>query len=131
DGRASEELDRNEGSIKSEGNKAGDARTVVEGGIAGASIGALAGSLAGSTAMGAGLGAAAGAAAGLATVLFTRGPDAVLAKGTTIEMVLDRQLNYGEDELDFSRVPPRAGVSDAGGPLPSRKSQAPVRRFPL
>ena len=30
DGRASEELDRNEGTIKSEGNKSGDARTVVE-----------------------------------------------------------------------------------------------------
>src|ERR1051326_4478687 len=38
DGRASEELDRDEGSIKSEGNKAGDARTVGETTAAGASI---------------------------------------------------------------------------------------------
>src|SRR5271165_3131646 len=42
DGRASEELDRKEGSIKSEGNKAGDARTVGETAAAGASVGALA-----------------------------------------------------------------------------------------
>jgi type IV secretion system protein VirB10 len=41
DGRASEELDRNEGAIKSEGNKGGDARTVGETAAAGASIGAL------------------------------------------------------------------------------------------
>src|SRR5215471_3753333 len=45
DGRASEELDRNEGTIKSEGNKAGDARTIGETAAAGASVGALAGSL--------------------------------------------------------------------------------------
>src|SRR5580658_7375042 len=46
DGRASEELDRTEGSIKSEGNKGGDARAVGETAAAGASIGALAGSAA-------------------------------------------------------------------------------------
>src|SRR5712671_5906565 len=45
DGRSSEELDRKEGSIKSEGNKGGDTRTVGETAAAGASIGALAGSL--------------------------------------------------------------------------------------
>ena len=131
DGRASEELDRNEGSIKSEGNKAGDARTVVEGGIAGAGIGALAGSLAGGTAMGAGIGAAAGAAAGLATVLFTRGPDAVLAKGTTIEMVLDRNVDFKEAELDFSNSPARRNVGEGSGPLPSQKTGAAPRRWPL
>src|SRR5271154_4807719 len=51
DGRASEELDRNEGSVKSEGSKGTDARTVVETTVAGASIGALAGSAAGATGM--------------------------------------------------------------------------------
>ena len=45
DGRASEELDRKEGSIKSEGNKSGDTRTVGETAAAGASVGALAGSV--------------------------------------------------------------------------------------
>ncbi|MGD1097782.1 MAG: hypothetical protein ABSB35_38060, partial [Bryobacteraceae bacterium] len=60
DGRASEELDRKEGSIKSEGNKSGDTRTVGETAAAGASVGALAGSLSGAAGMGAGIGAAAG-----------------------------------------------------------------------
>ncbi len=126
DGRASEELDHKEGTISSEGNKAGDVRTVGETAAAGASIGALAGSAAGATGMGAAIGAGAGAAAALAGVLFTRGPEAVLAKGTTIEMVLDRQVQFEEGELDFSNsLPRRSAASDANGPLPSHKSQKP------
>src|SRR6204780_4035426 len=131
DGRASEELDRKEGSVKSEGNKGGDTRTVGETAAAGASVGALAGSLSGAAGMGAGIGAAAGAAAGLAAVLFTRGPEAVLAKGTTIEMMLDRNVTFEEAELDFSNVPAhKASSGDGGGPLPSQKTQTLPRRFP-
>src|SRR5204862_7615054 len=43
DGRGSEELDRSEGKIRSEGNKGGDARTIGEAAGAGASIGVIAG----------------------------------------------------------------------------------------
>src|SRR5689334_2703852 len=42
DGQTSGELDKSEGKIKSEGNKAGDARTVGETAGAGASVGAIA-----------------------------------------------------------------------------------------
>ncbi len=63
DGRASEELDHKEGTIRSEGNKAGDVKTVGETAAAGASIGALAGSVSGAPGMGAAIGAGAGAAA--------------------------------------------------------------------
>lgn len=130
DGRASEELDRNEGAIRSEGNKSGDVRTIGETAAAGASIGALAGSAAGAAGMGAGIGAAAGAAAGLVGVMFTRGPEAVLAKGTTIEMMLDRTVTFEETELDFSNAPGRrVSTNDGQGPLPSQKTPA-VRRFP-
>jgi type IV secretion system protein VirB10 len=124
DGRASEDLDRKEGSIRSEGNKAGDVKTVGEMAAAGASIGALAGSVNRTPGMGAAIGAGAGAAAALAGIMFTRGPDAVLAKGTTIEMVLDRNVQFEENELDFSNsMSRRAGASDGSGPLPSRKSR--------
>ena len=123
DGRASEELDRNEGAIRSEGDKAGDARTIGETTAAGASVGGLAGSAAGGIAKGAGIGAGIGAAAGLATVLLTRGPDAVLAKGTTVEMVLDRTIQFDETEIDFSNSPQRRSVGEGPGPLPSKKSQ--------
>jgi len=132
DGRASEELDRKEGSIKSEGNKSGDARTVGETAAAGASVGALAGSMSGAAGMGAGIGAAAGAAAGLIAVLATRGPEAVLAKGTTLEMVLDREVKFDDKELDFSNSPMRrSSSSDSGGPLPSKKAPAAPRRWPI
>lgn len=133
DGRATEELDRTEGKIKSEGNKSGDMRTIAEGTTAGASAGALIGLATKTPGMGAGIGAAAGAAAGLAAVLFTRGPDAVLAKGTTVEMTLDRPVKFEEAELDFSNSPARrSGATDGPGPLPSRKAQGSTsRRWPL
>jgi len=93
DGRSTEELDKSEGKVKSEGNKAGDARTVGEAAAAGATVGVIAGGAAGNYGMGAGIGAAAGAAAGVMGVLLSRGPDATLTRGSTIEMVLDRPVS--------------------------------------
>ncbi len=132
DGSANDELDRKEGAIKSEGNKGSDARTVAEAGAAGASVGAIAGSAAGHGGMGAGLGAAAGATAGLVGVLLSRGPDAVLPKGTTVEMILDRPLVFQPSELDFSSAMHR--VSDTGsGSAPDRKQnkRSPLGRIPM
>src|SRR5690349_12430491 len=59
DGRASEEFDKTEGKVRSEGNKGGDARTIAEAAGAGASVGVIAGSASGHYGMGAGIGAAA------------------------------------------------------------------------
>lgn len=132
DGRASEELDKTEGKIKSEGNKTGDLKTIGEAAGAGAGVGGLAGVSSGHTGMGAGIGAAAGAAAGLVGVLVSRGPDAVLAKGTTVEMVVDRTLTFDAAEIDFTHAMSPVSVSDGNGPLPSRKdSSVTRRRFPL
>ena len=113
DAQASGELDRAEGKVKSEGNKSGDARTVGESAGVGASVGAIAGNAAGRAGMGAGIGAAAGAAAGLIGVLASRGPDAVLQRGTTVEMVLDRPIAYDGDELNFGNYQPRSAVPAA------------------
>jgi type IV secretion system protein VirB10 len=93
------QFDRVEGKIKGDGGKGGDARTVATTTGAGASVGAIAGSAAGHGAMGAGIGAAAGAAAGLAAVMLSRGPDLVLPRGTSFEMVLDRDVRYKPAEL--------------------------------
>ncbi len=92
-------LDRAEGKIQGDGNKGGDARTVGTTTAAGASVGGLAGAAAGHLGMGAGIGAAAGAAAGLAGVLASRGPDVIMPRGTSMEMVLDRELRYTAAEL--------------------------------
>jgi hypothetical protein len=42
-----------------------------------------------------------GAASGLAGVLLSRGPDLVLPKGSTFEMVLDRNLRFKDSELGY------------------------------
>jgi type IV secretion system protein VirB10 len=119
DASSTGELDRSEGKVKSEGNKAGDLKTVAETTGAGASVGAIAGSAAGHGMTGLGVGAAAGAVGGLIYVLASRGPDAVIAKGSTLEMVLDRAIVFNESEVDFGRaLPPHApppASADKGG----------------
>jgi hypothetical protein len=131
DGRASETLDKNEGKVKGEGDKAGDVKTIGEAAGIGAGAGGLGGAAAGGhPIMGAGIGAAAGATAGLMYVLLSRGPDAVLAKGTTMDMVLDRNLQFTASEVDFKNTPAASGhFSDGPGPAPSKKSQS-TRRWP-
>ena len=93
------DFDRQEGKIRGEGDKGGDARRTAETTAAGAGVGSVAGAAAGHPGMGAGIGAAGGAAAGLASVLLSRGPDLILPKGTSFEMVLDRGLKYNSSEL--------------------------------
>jgi hypothetical protein len=132
DARGTEHLDKKEGMIMGDSNKAGDARTVGEGAAAGASIGAIAGSSAGHAGMAAGVGAAAGAAAGLAGVLLSRGPDAILAKGSTIEMVLDRPLVFEESEVNFTSTQGSGHYSEGPGPVQMNRAQgSPVRRVPF
>jgi type IV secretion system protein VirB10 len=125
DGRASEELDRTEGKIKGEGNKGGDTRTVAETSAGGAALGAIIGSSSSRAGMGAGVGAAAGATAGLVGVLMSRGPDAILARGTTLEMVLDRPLTFTDEELSFGGGGQgrRTSFSEGPGPQPSQRNQ--------
>lgn len=121
DGQGGEEFIKAEGKIQSEGNKAGDARTIAETGAAGASIGLLAGAANHDYGLGGGVGAAVGVTAGLMAVLLTRGPDAVLAKGSTIEMITDRPLQFQKSEIDFGTAQPRH-FSDAPAPQAAKKS---------
>jgi len=123
DGDAPGQLDRKEGKVTADGNKAGDARTIGEAAGAGTEAGGIVGAVAGHPLMGVGVGAAAGAAAGLIGVLVTRGPDAVLAKGTTIEMVLDRPIAFSESDLDFGNYqPPRMAPAAPAEPQTSNKT---------
>jgi len=101
DGTAEVTVDRAEGKVTADSNKSGEGRTVAEAGGIGASAGGIAGAAGGHATAGLGIGAAAGAAAGLIGVLATHGPDAVLSKGTTVEMVLDRPLSFSEIELAY------------------------------
>lgn len=135
DGRSPEGFDKDEGKITSEGNKGGDARTVGESTATGASIGVIAGAAGSNAGLGLGLGSAAGAAAGLIGVLASRGPDAILEKGTQLDMVLDRGLLFKDEELEFDNPLGAGRLRDPGpGPDPNRNRANQTnsgRRFPL
>lgn len=99
---------REESKVSGPGDKEHDVGTVVGATTAGTVIGSGVGAAAGNVARGAGIGAGAGAAAGLLGVLLTRGPDATLQRGTTVEMVLEKPLAFDQSDLDFSHAPPHA-----------------------
>ncbi len=124
-----QKLDHTEGMVKGAGNIGGDARTIGEAAGAGAAVGVLAGSASKAAGMGAAAGASAGALVGVLGVLLSRGPDAVLSQGTTIEMVLDRPVTFQTRELDFSVVQPLHMLP--GAPA-GAKTPAPARpRLPF
>lgn len=119
DARDNETLKREDSKITGPGDKKGDVGTVVGTTAAGTIIGSGVGGAAGNVAKGAGIGAGGGAAAGLLGVLLTRGPDATLSKGSTVEMVLDRPLMFSEQDLNFAGAPPSRPISDDGRPAPA------------
>lgn len=87
-----------EGTVQGDSNKAGDANTVAQTTMAGAGIGAIATR----TGKGALIGTGAGAVAGLAAVLLTRGPEAELPRGTTLDVSLNRPLYLLAEKINFT-----------------------------
>jgi hypothetical protein len=114
DGSNADTLDKKEGKVVSEGAKGHDVATVAETAAVGTSIGAIASRA--SPGVGAGIGAGAGLLAGLAAVLLTRGPDAVLERGSTVDMVLDREISFSPADLNFARGVPAPAIV---APMPS------------
>jgi type IV secretion system protein VirB10 len=88
-----------EGAIRGAANAGGDARRVGQTTAAGAGIGSVIGAASGHALGGLGIGSAAGAAAGLASIFATRGPQTVLPRGSTLELVLDVDLRYSDADL--------------------------------
>src|ERR1700735_427835 len=97
-GSGGNETTDNEGKIIGDSSKGGDVGTVAKTTAAGAGIGAIAGR----SAAGAGIGAGVGAAAGLMAVLLTRGPEAELPRGSTVEAVLDRAILLDASKVQFT-----------------------------
>jgi hypothetical protein len=120
-GTGGNETTNNEGKIIGDSDKAGDIGTVAKTTAAGAGIGAIAGQ----GAKGAGIGAGIGAAAGLMAVLLTRGPEAELPRGSTVEAVLDRGILLDADKIQFTNL----GQSST---LPGPPNREPARsQFPF
>ena len=92
-----ETMDR-EGKITGDSDKASDVGTIAKTTAVGAGIG----SIASRSAQGAGIGAGIGAAAGLAAVLLSRGPEAELPRGSTVDAVINRPLLLDADKVQFT-----------------------------
>jgi hypothetical protein len=88
-----------EGQIDGSGSKGRDAGTVAQTTAAGAGLGTVIGAASGHAMRGLGIGSAAGVAAGLASIFASRGADVILPRGSTLELVLERDLRYGPDEI--------------------------------
>ena len=89
----------NEGKITGPGGKGKDAETIATTTATGAGIGAIA-----DGAKGAGIGAGIGGLAGLAAVLLTRGPEAQLPRGSSMDLVLERALYLDADQIHYTNV---------------------------
>jgi hypothetical protein len=109
-GTGGNETTDSEGKIIGDSEKGHDAGTIAKTTAAGAGIGGIA-TRSGS---GVGIGAAAGAAVGLAAVLLTRGPDAEMPRGSTVEAVIDRSIYLEADKVQFTG--PGQASSLAGPP---------------
>ena len=88
-----------EGKVTGPGGKGKDAGTIAETTATGAGIGAIA-----HGAKGLGIGAGVGAAAGLAAVLLTRGPEAELPRGSTLDIVLEHDLSLDGSQIQFTNL---------------------------
>jgi type IV secretion system protein VirB10 len=89
-----------EGKVTGPSDKGKDAGTIVSTTAAGAGIGAIASR----SAKGAGIGGGIGAAAGLAAVLLSRGPEAELPRGSTMDIVLERELSLDASKIQFTNL---------------------------
>lgn len=119
--RHNQEVDRIEGSVKSDTTKTEDITTVATTGAAGSGIGAIAGR----SGKGAAIGGAAGAIGGLAYVLLTRGRESELPGGSTLDIVLDRELKLDATmaQFDWTGKP-----TTLRAPQPHQKPRRPIRR---
>jgi hypothetical protein len=129
DGRNDGTLNKEQSKVKGPGDKKSDVGQVVTTTAEGAAIGTAVGAASGHLGGGSVIGLGAGAAAGLIGVLASRGPDATLDRGSTVEMVLDRPLSFSPADLDFAGAPASAALPE-GTPRPATKNTA-LGRSPL
>jgi hypothetical protein len=87
-----------EGTIRQDGEKGKDIGTVAQTASTGAIIGGVT-----NGGKGAGIGAAGGGAVGLAIALLSRGSDVRLEPGTSVEMVIQREISVDAKRIDKAK----------------------------
>lgn len=101
-----------EGKTTGPSGKGKDVGTVATTTATGAGIGAIA-----AGAKGAGIGAGIGGLAGLGAVLLTRGPEAELPRGSTLDVVLEHELALDGSQIQYTHV----GQASPITPPPARQ----------
>jgi len=119
-----EEVD-GEGKIKGDTDKASDVGTVLRTTTMGVGVGAGVGSLAGNAGRGAGIGTLAGAATGLMAVLLTRGPEAEIPRGSTLDATLNRPLYLDGAQINFTDPGRASALSGPANRQPVRSNRFP------
>jgi len=88
-----------EGKVTGGGGKGKDVATVATTTVTGAGIGAIA-----DGAKGAGIGAGIGGLVGLGAILLTRGPEAELPRGSSLDIVLEHDLTLDASQIQFTNL---------------------------
>ena len=101
----------NEGKTTGGSGAGKDVKTIATTTATGAGVGAIAGGV-----KGAGIGAGVGGAIGLGAMLLTRGPDAQLPRGSTLDVVLERPMSLDSNQIQYNNV----GTSSPVTPPPAR-----------
>jgi len=112
-----------EGKIVGDSSKGSDVGTVIRTTEAGTGIGAGVGAASGNIGRGVGIGAGVGALTGLGAVLLTRGPEAELPRGSTLEAVIDRSIYLDADKVQFTSP---GQASTLAGPPNRENSRSPL-----
>lgn len=121
DGANNATVNRDEGKVTSGGAEGRDAMVAAGTTVTGTAMGHWIGG----TGAPAGIGAAAGGAAGLAAILLTRGPDASLPSGSSVEMVLQHDLKITREDL-----PDGPGHTPSAPRAPQQQQRQPGVRVP-
>jgi hypothetical protein len=93
-----------EGKMTGPGGKGKDAASTVGTVASTAGAGAIIGGLGTDSAKGAAIGAGIGGAAGLAAILLSRGPDTQLPRGSSVDLVLERDIRLDADQIRYTTV---------------------------
>jgi type IV secretion system protein VirB10 len=119
-----EEVD-SEGKIKGDTDKASDVGTVLRTTTIGTGVGAGVGALGGNVRTGMGVGTLAGAATGLMAVLLTRGPEAEIPRGSTLDATLNRPLYLDGAQINFTDPGRASALSGPANRQPVRSNRFP------
>ena len=114
-----------EGKIKGDSDKASDVGTVLRTTTMGTGVGAGVGALGGNAGRGAGIGTLAGAATGLMAILITRGPEAEIPRGSTIDATLDRPLYLDGAQINFTDPGHASALAGPANRQPVRSNRFP------